>query len=194
MHIRMNELTNEGAGVLAGAIPGRKAFTKLLEQAAEYEPSSPEPLFLDFAEINVATASFLRECIFALRNTIRSRRSNLYPVIANANKLVIDELAVLLAPRGDVLLLCLLDGKGEPCEPRLLGVLDPKQRITFDLVQELEETTAAELHKQCTVDSVEQTAWNNRLAALAGLGVIVELSHGRAKRYRPLLKGVEHGS
>ena len=42
MHIRMNELTNEGAGVLAGAIPGRKAFTKLLEQAAEYEPNSPD--------------------------------------------------------------------------------------------------------------------------------------------------------
>jgi hypothetical protein len=31
-----------------------------------------------------------------------------------------------------------------------------------------------------------QTAWNNRLSALATLGLVVELSQGRAKRYRPL--------
>jgi hypothetical protein len=31
-----------------------------------------------------------------------------------------------------------------------------------------------------------QTAWNNRLASLAGLGLVVELSQGRAKRYRSL--------
>jgi len=35
-------------------------------------------------------------------------------------------------------------------------------------------------------EGVKQTAWNNRLAALAGLGLVVELSQGRAKRYRPL--------
>ena len=194
MHIRMNELNNERGGVLAGATPGRKAFTKLLEEVTDYEPNSPEPLFLNFADINVATASFLRESVFAFRNAIRSRRSNLYPVIANANKLVVDELAVLLQPRGDVLLLCSLDETGHPREPRLLGVLDPKQRITFDLVQELEETNAAELHRQHKDGDLGQTAWNNRLAALAGLGVIVELRHGRAKRYRPLLKGVAHGA
>lgn len=194
MYIQMKKLTDKGRRVLAGAIPGRKAFTKLLEQATNYEPNTPEPLFLDFAEIEVATASFLRESVLALRNAIRARRSNLYPVIANANKYVVDELGVLLAPRGDVLLLCSLDDKRAPCEPRLLGVLDPKQRITFDLVQERDETNAAELYKQHKEDELGQTAWNNRLAALAGLGVIVELSHGREKRYRPLLKGVEHGA
>ncbi len=33
------------------------------------------------------------------------------------------------------------------------------------------------------------TASINRLAALAALGLIVELSQGRAKRYRPLFGG-----
>jgi hypothetical protein len=35
-------------------------------------------------------------------------------------------------------------------------------------------------------EGVQQTAWNNRLAGLANLGLIVELSQGRARRYRPL--------
>ena len=39
-------------------------------------------------------------------------------------------------------------------------------------------------------EKVGHTAWNNRLAALAGKGVVVETQHGRAKRYRPLLPGM----
>lgn len=34
------------------------------------------------------------------------------------------------------------------------------------------------------------TAWNNRLSALASLGLVVEMRSGRLKRYRPLLQGV----
>ena len=33
---------------------------------------------------------------------------------------------------------------------------------------------------------VQQTAWNNRLAALAAVGLVVEVSAGRTKRYKPL--------
>lgn len=193
MHILIRELVDEDGLVLAGAITGRKVLAKLVERAG-HEPPTPEPLFLDFTGVEVATASFLRESILAFRNTVRHRRTNFYPIIANANQLVADELAVLLAPRRGVLMLCSLDEKGDPREPHLLGDLDPKQRITFDLVQEREETNAAELHKHYKTDCIEQTAWNNRLAALAGLGLIVELSHGRSKRYRPLLRRVEHGT
>ena len=35
-------------------------------------------------------------------------------------------------------------------------------------------------------EDVGQTAWNNRLASLSRLGLLMEMSHGRAKRYRPL--------
>ncbi|HWO42067.1 MAG TPA: hypothetical protein VNO43_09715 [Candidatus Eisenbacteria bacterium] len=189
-------MIKEEGPVLAGAITGRKFFTKLLDATAN-EPPTPEPLFLDFAGVDVATASFLRESVLAFRKTIRARRSNFYPIIANVNKVVLDEIAVLLGPRGDALIICSLDEKGEPYASRLLGALDPKQRITFDLVQKLEETeetNAAELYKDHEKDKIEQTAWNNRLSALAALGLIVELSYGRSKRYRPLLKGVEYGA
>jgi hypothetical protein len=191
MKISIRELANGDGRVLAGAITGRRIFTKLLE-CTDKEPPTPKPLFLDFAGVDVATASFLRETILAFRNTVRLKHSKFYPIIANANEVVADELAVLLDLRGDVLMLCSLDEKDQPHEPRLLGDLDPKQRITFELVQEREETNAAELYKQCD-DKIEPTAWNNRLAALAGLGIIVELSQGRSKRYRPLLRRVKHG-
>lgn len=193
MLIRMRELGDSDGRVLAGAIPGRKAFGKLLERTGQ-EPPTAEPLFMDFTGVEVATASFLRETILAFRNTVRHKRSNLYPIITNANELIVDEIAVLLATRGDVLMLCSLDEKGIPRNSRLVGDLDPKQRITFDLVQKRGETSAAELHKHYKTDHIEQTAWNNRLSSLAALGLIVELSQGRSKRYRPLLRRVKHGS
>jgi hypothetical protein len=194
MLISIKDLFNEEGSVLAGAITGRKFFARLLE-TTDNEPLAPEPLFVDFTGVQVATASFLRESVLAFRKTIRSRRSNFYPIIANANKVVLDELTLLLGPRGDALMICSVDEKGEPYGSRLLGALDPKQKITFDLVQQLEETNAAELYKDHESDDIKvPTAWNNRLAALAALGLIVELSYGRTKRYRPLLKGVEYGA
>jgi len=186
MRILMRELADGDGRVLAGALSGRKVLAKLVEGTGQ-EPNAPEPVFLDFEGVEVATASFLRESVLAFRDTVRRRRSNFYPVIANPGELVADELAVLVAPHGDVLMLCSLDKNGEPHQPRLAGDLDPKQRVTFDLVRERGETDAAELMREHgESEGVKQTAWNNRLAALAGLGLVVELSQGRAKRYRPL--------
>jgi hypothetical protein len=195
MRILMRDLGDGNGGqVLAGAIHGRKVLAKLVERTG-CEPIAPEPVFLDFDGVEVATASFLRETVLSFRDTVRGRRSNFYPVIANASDLVVDELAILLAPRGDVLMLCSLDENGEPCRPRLVGDLDPKQRVTFDLVRERGLTDAAALMREHGGnEGVKQTAWNNRLAALAGLGLVVELSEGRLKRYRPLFMETEYGT
>lgn len=187
MHILIKDLGDGDGHVLAGALSGRKLCAKLMELTVR-EPNGPEPVFLDFDGVDVATASFLRESVLNFRDTVRRSRSNFYPVIANANDDIAEELNVLLSPRRDVLMLCSFKD-GESNSPRLLGDLDPKQQVTFELVKERGETNAAELHEHHNTDAVEQTAWNNRLAALAGLGLIVELSRGRAKRYRPLLTG-----
>ena len=192
MRIHMTSLV--GTKVLAGALSGRRAYAKLLELTRQ-EPLEPDPVFLDFADVKVATASFLRETVLACRDMVRRRRSNFYPVIANANELVEEELNVLVTSGGDVLMLCTLDEDSQPHEARLLGKLDPKSRLTFDLVQQRKETDAAELMRVYGKNErVQQTAWNNRLSALASLGVVVELSEGRAKRYRPLLAGVTCGN
>lgn len=187
MHLSMRELGR--SPVLAGAMSGRKMFATLLECAGR-EPPEPEPVFLDFADVEVASASFLRESVMAFRDAIRARRSNFYPVIANASDTVMDELTILVAPHGDVLMVCTLDRDGRVHDPRLAGDLDPKQRVTFDLVHQHGETDAGELMREHGQnEGVKQTAWNNRLTALAGRGLVVELSHGRAKRYRPLFAG-----
>jgi hypothetical protein len=180
--------------ILAGALFGRKVLAKLLE-LTDTEPASPQLVFLDFAGVNVATASFLRETVLAYRDTIRRRRSNFYPVIANTSPLIEEELKILVTSEGDVLTLCTLDKNNKPREPRLLGTLEPKQRLTLDLVQRHKETDAAELMREHgEKEGVKHTAWNNRLSALAGMGLVIELNEGRAKRYRPLLGEATHGN
>ncbi len=72
-----------------------------------------------------------------------------------------------------------------------LGELDPKQRLTFDLVCEHGETDAGALMRSYGESEglKHATAWNNRLASLASRGLVIEQSYGRAKRYRPLFAG-----
>ena len=185
MYIRMKDLTE--SDILAGALDGRKKLGLLFERINR-EPARPELVYLDFAGIEVATASFLRECVLEFKNSVRRRWTKYYPVVANANEKITEELSVLLASQRNVLILCALDDDGNPSSPRLLGDLDPKQRITFDLVRQLGEADAGELMRSGS-ESVGQTAWNNRLATLARIGLLMEFSHGRAKRYLPLPLG-----
>ena len=73
----------------------------------------------------------------------------------------------------------------------LIGEIDPKHRHTFDLVVQLGETDAGTLLRQFgEEEAVTRTAWNNRLATLAGLGLVIEVTQGRAKRYVSILKGI----
>jgi hypothetical protein len=190
MRILIKGLVEGDGRTVAGAITGRKVMARLMELTGA-EPKTPEPLYLDFQGIEVATASFLREAVLAFRDSVRNQRSNFYPVVANASELVTGELDVLLAARRDVLMLCTLDDGGELQQQRLAGELDAKQRMTFDLVQERGETDAAELMRDYgeSEKTTVQTAWNNRLNSLARAGLVVELSRGRGKRYRPLFAG-----
>jgi len=184
----MRQLLERRDQMLAGGITGRKALARLVERT-NTNPDQPEEIYLDFEGVDLATASFLREAVFGFRDAIRRDRPNYYPVVANANELVEDELKVLLDSRGDALLVCALDGNGKPSYPRLLGDLEAKQKATFDLVQR-GETDAAQLMKEHgEAEGVKQTAFNNRLASLAVLGLIKEVTEGRTKRYGPLLAG-----
>jgi hypothetical protein len=81
---------------------------------------------------------------------------------------------------------------GQVTESCLIGHLDPKQQLTFDLVQRHRETDAGELMREYAGSErvKSPTAWNNRLASLAALGLVVEVSQGRSKRYKPIFEGV----
>lgn len=190
MRIDISELA--GSELLAGSQNGKRLLVELLTVASE-EPTDPIPLFLDFAGVLVATASFLRESVLAFRDLVRGRRSNFYPVIANANREVCDELNELVGPqRSDVLVACDLDESDKVVDLRLIGSLEPVQRRTLNFVIEQGETDARSLMLAHGDEerTTHTTAWNNRLASLAYLGLLVEKSHGRAKRYSPLFAGM----
>ena len=173
-------------GVLAGAIEGQKAFLSIL---SECNPAPPAPsiLIIDFKGIDLATASFLRESVFSLKDHMRARSSNWYPVLANVSPEIEDELSILTQARRDALILCICDEDGLVTEPRLFGDLDPKHVRTFELVVNEGEADAGSL--AATYGDEEQlhkpTAWNNRLKTLAERGVLMEFTKGRAKTYRP---------
>lgn len=182
----MNIAQLAGGSILSGAPSGRDLYAKLVA-GLPAEPTSPEPLFLDFQDVEVATASFLREAILAFRTFVRGRKSNLYPVVANATADVIDELVELVQSRGDVVMTCTIDENGAVLRLRPIGKLEPMQQLTFDLVNSRGETTASKL-MESEGGQVKVTAWNNRLTSLSNLGLIFEESQGRMKTYRPLLR------
>jgi hypothetical protein len=184
-----------GSTVLAGALNGKRTLGKLVDMTAQ-EPFEPEPVFLDFSKVEVATASFLRESVLMFRNIVRGQRSNFYPVVANANDDIKDELIELVSgQRSDVLITCTISESSKISDVKLIGELEPVQRRTFDLVRQVGETDASGLMRaHGTGDRpMRTTAWNNRLTSLAFLGLLVEVSQGRTKRYKPLFGDAEHG-
>ena len=58
MRFRLRDLADNE--ILAGAVAGRRILRLLLERI-DREPTAPEPVYLDFQGVEVATASFLRE-------------------------------------------------------------------------------------------------------------------------------------
>jgi hypothetical protein len=127
----------------------------------------------------VATASFLRESVLAFRDIVRGRRSVICPVVANASDAVKEELDELVKSRGGILMTCQLAEDGTISNPSLIGRLDRKQQLTFDLVRQRGETDAMELMREFGgSEDVGSTAWNKRLSSLAALGLVIEMSFG----------------
>ncbi len=182
------ELAN--SAVLSGAINGKLAFADIIGRTNR-EPEEPTPLLLDFSGIDVATASYLREAVFALKSYMRAANSNFYPVVANVNEAVREELAVVAEARSDVIVAVTMQN-GAIVGQTMIGRLDPKQELTFQHVIALRSTDAGSLMEKFGKEEkvVSATAWNNRLAALVSRGLIREYSRGRAKFYRPLFEEV----
>lgn len=187
MIIQMKDIV--GKDFLAGAVNGKAVFTRCVSMTVA-EPDQPTALFLDFSGIEVATASALRESVIALKAYKRSIGSNLYPVLANINDSIEDEIEVLMDARNDAILACDLSDNDEVSRTRMIGTLDPKQAMTFKLVIELNGADAGSLMKEFgkLENTTSTTAWNNRLAGLVQRGLLREFTYGRSKYYRPLLE------
>jgi hypothetical protein len=172
---------------LAGAALGRFVFGKLVEACKL--PDKPEICFLDFAGIDLATASFLRESILEFRDYARKTKSKLYPVIANASDDTIDEMYVLMADKGDAMISVILPSTGKLTSCNVVGRLEDRQRQTLELVMQIEEVgkiADTSLLYEMRPDDGVQTLWNNRLAALVEKSLLLEFVDGRSKRFKSI--------
>ena len=186
----LRELGN--SEVLAGAAFGKAILGNLIGQLST--AVSPEALVLDFKGVRVATGSFLRETVIALRDYCRATQPNLYSVVSNAEESIKEELALLLQDRNEVCVVCQLDDDGNFTNAELIGTLEEKQSMTLNAVLERGAADANELHRSYKhTDDISMTGWNNRLASLAAKGVLMEFKQGKGKLYKPVLEGLKYG-
>jgi hypothetical protein len=175
-----------GKDVLAGAQNGRSVLAKLISTTSP--TGGPAVAFLDFQKVAVATSSFLRESVLGFRDYARTALPTLYPVVANASDVVSEELELFMKKTGDAIWCCDLDRTQRVSRPRVLGVLDPAEKQTFELVSHLGGASAPELGAKRSDLKLTANAWNNRLASLASKGLLVESRDGKAKFFTPVLR------
>ena len=188
-HFNIHSLSR--TNVLAGATMAMGDLAALLGKLPP--PGSPSLVVLDFREISVATASYLREFVIGFRDFTRRNRPDLFPAVANASPTVTEELAGLLLGIRDAIVVCQHDGT-RLRKARLLGVLDEKERVTLDAVLDSPDIDAATLMaKSRDSDEVTANAWNNRLAGLVAKRLVIETRNGRTKRFTPVIKELENG-
>ena len=176
-----------GSPVLGGALPGQALFAKLAA-LARTAPTGPTAWHWDMGKVDVITPSFARESFVSIRALLRAQRSNLFPIVVNANADVREDLALTLKDAQSAILCCTRDDDEKLEHFELIGDLEAHPQTTFVLVAERGETDAKELKELTDATSghapIVQTAWNNRLAKLVELGALIEIPHGRSKRYR----------
>ena len=190
MNLVINLHEFSGERVLAGAMDGAAASLKLIGRLERQHQTTL--LFLDFSGIDVATASFLREFLFPVRDWCRGNKTNLYPVIANASAKIRDELVILLGALNEALVICDYSD-GSHSNPRILGQLEEKQRETLKILNKVRISDAPTLARDFKQHAANPTAWNNRLSALAAKGILIASESGRIKRYQCVLEGLNCG-
>jgi uncharacterized protein DUF4325 len=176
-----------GQNILSGKEPGKELLPKLIAQA----PDAPgEIIAVDFASIDVVTASFFREAFRAFRDYARNSLQCAV-VFTNASDATIEEAKILALQMSDVFVFANL-ADGHLSSGRVVGHLEEKQALTLKLVTTLGEADARKVREH-SGDSTGQSVWNNRLAALLAKGILVERAEGRSKIYRPLIKELAFG-
>lgn len=183
----------EGMG-LAGRLRGQQVLAHLIERSPR--PVEPAPFYLDFGKVKSATASFVSACVLGFKDHVRQHNTNLYPVVANAPEVVLEDLLIVLSGRGDAIAICDLDDSGSVSNGRVLGQLERMQMETLDAVRESGEADAGSLYEKYRErhSVASATAWNNRLASLNAKGLLIERSRGRAKSYRCVLPELRYGN
>lgn len=168
--------------VLTGVSKARQLLAKLVSWSAD--ASAKGVLYIDFADVPDASASFLRESVLAFRDYVRAYQPELYPVLANISAPVREELDALMRDRREAVLVCtVIDGVVSA--PEILGKLEPGVALTLDIVRRQALVTLGDLRSASP--KIRGPVWSNRLASLIRQGFVIPSSDPRGRAYRFVL-------
>jgi hypothetical protein len=173
---------------LAGSAMGRQMLAKLIGRTKPV--GQPTVAYLDFTGIDIATGSFLREAVLGFRDFSRNAMGTLYPVVANANSTIEEELSIYLADRNDAIWACALSATGDVRQPHIIGKLDASHQRTLGYIVEHRSLSAPELARLQPEEGIGATGWNNRLSNLASKSILMEFKSGKSKSFSSVLETV----
>jgi hypothetical protein len=155
------------------------------------QQDDPESVILDFSGVKGATASYLKRLInpfFLPPGDLDGFPREIAPILINVDSNDLkEEIEDFLTGKGRVLILA--DRKTDPPKfSKLLGQLGGAAAETFQELQALKRTTAAELYGRHQADSSNQTVWNHRLLQLVDLRVARRNREGRFWIYEPTVQ------
>ena len=149
-------------------------------------------VILDFTGILTASASYFKRVIspfFHPPSVSGGFAQETFPVGINITSPDLrEELSDFLIGKDLVLTEANFEGQ-QLIRPRLIGELEGASEETYRELQAMGKATAAQLHEKFPQKSVNQTAWNNRLAQLLDLRVAQRERSGRFWIYQPTVKG-----
>lgn len=186
-YILVSELA--GSDHLAGASAGGAWFQ---DARTRLESGPPGWHAIDFKGVKIATVSWLREAVVALKLFAAVLRPDIDLVAVNLSDLVREELAVALEATNNVMIVSDLIADSVLHQPAVLGRLDFALRETLNAIGQLPESDAPILAK--VVPYLGLSAANNRLASLEEKGILTSEKRGRKRVYRPVMENLQYGN
>jgi hypothetical protein len=190
---------------------GEQHLGRFLKTLTKSSPSLRQPeelgelVVVDFKGIESATGSYLKATVVRLLQlgaaSVNARAEqdpdtwlNVYPLVANLNAELSDELDQVLAIQEVPCLEVVKAGDDGVIAAKLRGPLDRALRETLRAVEELRSATATALSERFAADAkIATTAWNNRLSDLCVRRLVRRRRVGRQWVYEPVARQVQLG-
>lgn len=166
-----------GTNILAGRLAG-EALAPRLEEAA-LRNAAHGLLILDFGRVEVITASYFLAATAWSWSSREVMAQDIFVLLANLSPGSLDEVELGLRSSGlKALSGSFLQGKLAQVKPLNL---EPSERETYRLVEEMQEVSAADLFKRDP--RIQPTAWSNRLVLLHSYRILRRRKAGRQLIY-----------
>jgi hypothetical protein len=202
----------QGGPSASGRITGLQHASKVLSMIKEIGIDEVGLVVcLDFAGVELATASYLKTVVLGLTISGRLHAGavdvldlramevgafqplNIYPVIIGANEEIQHELDEVFAGRKLPCVVGERPTKERLREGKIVGALDATATRTLRAAAGLQEFTAYDLQDRQPGEAVTATAWNNRLADLHKLRLMQRKRQGKFWKYQPVADSLTYG-